>query len=431
MTDNRLVAALGATVASLSPELTRVRRDLHAHPELSRRETRTTMVVSQRLHTAGIRVRPLPGTGLIAELGAREPAYRVALRGDIDALPVRETTGLDWASTAEGVCHACGHDVHTAALLGAGLALHEHDRELREQGLGVRLLFQPAEEVIPGGAVDVVDEGGMEGVDAVFALHCDPSLEVGRVGLREGAITAASDRVNVTLSGRGGHSSRPHLTEDLTFAMAKVITEVPAILSRRLDPRAGAVLVWGSVHAGKAANVIPSTGELAGSLRLLDVSAWQHVGPIIEEAVTAVVSPYAVTARVEHIRGVPPVVNDPAAVDVLREATGQAGMEAVPTVQSMGGEDFAWYLRSAPGALARLGTRTPGGRRYDLHQGDLVVDEASVALGARLLAATAVTAAARAGQASADASDPEALNGAPASGGPVAARPAAASVADR
>jgi len=253
MTENPLLSAIGDSVDALTPELVELRRDLHAHPELSREETRTTMVVSQRLAAAGIRVRPLPGTGLIADLGAEQPAYRVALRADLDALPVRERTDLDWASTKYGVCHACGHDVHVAAVLGAGLALREHEEALREQGIAVRLFFQPAEEIIPGGAIDVLEQGGMEGVDAVFAVHCDPSLEVGRVGLREGPITAAADRVTVHLSGRGGHTSRPHLTEDLTFALAKVITEVPAVLSRRLDPRSGLALVWGEVRAGAPA----------------------------------------------------------------------------------------------------------------------------------------------------------------------------------
>lgn len=243
---------------------------------------------------------------------------------------------------------------------------------------------------MPGGAIDVLEEGGMDDVDAVFAVHCDPSLEVGRVGLREGPITAASDRVTVHLSGRGGHTSRPHLTEDLTFALAKVITEVPAVLSRRLDPRSALALVWGEVRAGMASNVIPSSGVVAGTLRMLDAEAWKSVGPLLEEVIHAVVQPYAVTARLEHVPGVPPVVNHVDAIDVLRQSCLGGGLEPVPTPQSLGGEDFAWYLESVPGAMARLGTRTPGGQVYDLHQGDLVVDEGSVGAGAKLLAGAVV-----------------------------------------
>jgi amidohydrolase len=391
MSTNPLLDAVCASLDSIAPELVQLQRDLHSHPELSRSEVRTTARVAELLETAGVHAERLPGTGLVADLGAEQPAYRVALRADLDALPVGERTGVAWASTTEGICHACGHDVHVAAALGAALALKRHEDALRERGIGVRLLFQPAEEVIPGGAVDLVAHGALDGVDAVFAVHCDPSIDVGTVGLREGAITAAADRVTVHLSGHGGHTSRPHLTEDLTFALAKVVTEIPAVLSRRLDPRTAFALVWGEVHAGQAANVIPSSGTVAGTLRMLDVDAWATIGPLLEEALQHVVAPYAVQAVLEHVQGVPPVVNDGEAVEVLRLAAEGSGLTVTGTKQSLGGEDFAWYLREVPGAMARLGTRTPGGRTYDLHQGDLVVDEGSVRQGARLLAAAVVS----------------------------------------
>ena len=390
MSTNPLLDAICASLDSLTPELLELQRAIHAHPELSRSEARTTTRVADRLESAGVAVRRLPETGLVADLGAEQPAYRVALRADLDALPVGERTGLPWASTTEGICHACGHDVHTTAALGAALALKAHESALRERGIGVRLLFQPAEEVIPGGAVDLVSLGALEDVDAIFAVHCDPSLDVGTVGLREGAITAAADRVTIHLSGRGGHTSRPHLTEDLTFALGKVVTEIPAVLSRRLDPRTAFALVWGEVHAGQAANVIPSSGTLAGTLRMLDVGAWATIAPLLDEALQHIVAPYAVQAVLEHVQGVPPVVNDGEAVEVLRHAAEGSGLVVTGTKQSLGGEDFAWYLREVPGAMARLGTRTPGGRTYDLHQGDLVVDEGSVSAAARLLAGAVV-----------------------------------------
>jgi len=392
MTDDALCGALAAHIASSASDLLAFRRDLHAHPELSREETRTTAALVQRLTEAGIALTPLPGTGVIADIGPADATYRVALRADIDALPVRERTGLAFASTAAGVCHACGHDVHTAALLGALLALQAHEEALRERGLGVRGIFQAAEEIIPGGAHDAISHRAMEGVDAVFAVHCDPSLDCGAVGLREGALTAACDHVRVLLHGRGGHTSRPQLTEDLTYALAKVITDVPAALSRRLDPRAGAALVWGVVQAGKASNVIPSSGECTGTLRMLDANAWHSVGPLLEEIVAGVVAPYGVEAKLELAKGVPPVVNQVDAIETFKRATVAAGMHVAPTAQSLGGEDFSWYLAHAPGAMARLGTRTPGGPTYDLHQGDLVIDEESVLGGARLLALAAITA---------------------------------------
>ena len=395
MTDS--LSARGASVASVLPELLEIRRDLHAHPELSRQEVRTTDLVAARLEQAGIRVRRLSGTGLVADLGADQPAYRVALRADMDALPVQERTGLPLASGTEGVTHACGHDVHVAALLGALLALKEHELTLLERGTAVRAIFQAAEEVIPGGALEAIAEGVMEGVDAVFAVHCDPSLDVGQVGLREGPITAACDHIRVILTGRGGHTSRPQLTEDLTYALAKVVTDVPAALSRRLDPRAGAALVWGVVQAGTASNVIPSTGECRGTLRMLDANAWLSVGPLLDEIVQGVVAPYGVEARLERVKGVPPVVNQADAIDALRFACLGTGLQIAPTVQSLGGEDYSWYLAHAPGAMARLGTRTPGGPTYDLHQGDVIIDEDSIGCGARLLASVVVAHTVKAG----------------------------------
>ncbi len=390
MNDDALLAALGERITSLAAELIDIRRDLHAHPELSREETRTTDCVARRLDASGVGVRLLPGTGLLADIGAADAPYRVALRADMDALPVRERTGLDFSSRFPGVCHACGHDVHVSALLGALLALKECEEALVDRGIAVRGIFQAAEEIMPGGAHEAISAGAVDGVHAVFAIHCDPSLDTGQVGLREGPLTAACDQVTVSLHGRGGHTSRPQLTEDLTYALAKVVTDVPAALSRRLDPRAGAALVWGTVSAGRAANVIPSTGECRGTLRMLDAQAWLTVGPLLEEIVHAVVEPYGVQAKVERVKGVPPVVNTSEGIEAFRLASLASGMHPVPTTQSLGGEDFSWYLAHATGAMARVGTRTPGGPTFDLHQGDLVVDEDAVALGARLLASVAV-----------------------------------------
>ena len=256
----------------------------------------------------------------------------------------------------------------------------------------MRLIFQPAEEVTPGGALTVIAQGGIQGVDAIFGIHCDPTLDVGLVGLRDGPITSATDSVTITLRGRGGHTSRPHLTQDLIYALGKVVTDVPAALSRRVDPRAGVALVWGTVQSGSAENVIPSTGTVNGTLRMLDAQLWQDIGPLLDEVVQGVIRPYGVSAAVEHVRGAPPVVNDAGLVARLREAAVlMLGPQApTPTAQSLGGEDFSWYLQGVPGAMARLGTRTPGGATHDLHQGDLVVDEQAIGVGAHLLAAAAL-----------------------------------------
>jgi amidohydrolase len=380
---------LDAAVAALEAELIDIRRDVHAHPELAREEVRTTALVADRLRAAGLEPRLLEGTGLVCDIGPERSADgrgRVALRADIDALPLDDSCGLPFRSVVPGVAHACGHDVHTTVVLGAGLAL----AALADEGLlerGVRLVFQPAEEVMPGGAHDVIAQGVLDGVDRIAAVHCEPKLDVGQIGTRIGPITSASDTVTVTLSSTGGHTSRPHLTGDVVYALGQVITQVPAVLGRRLDPRSGVNLTWGAVHAGNAHNAIPATGTVGGTLRCLDVRAWERAGQVLHDAVEQVVAPYEVDVTVRHARGVPPVDNDAAVTGAL-EAAGEAVLGpdgVVLTEQSLGGEDFAWYLTKAPGAMARLGTATPGERRYDIHRGDLVVDERSIAIGARLL----------------------------------------------
>ena len=384
------VASLIETVVDdHGDELVAMRRDLHAHPELSWREVRTTALVADRVRAAGWRVTELPRSGLIAELGDAGPV--IGLRADLDALPVADLTGDPWASTVDGVTHACGHDVHTSALVGAAIALGR----VHEQGLlpgRVRLLFQPAEEVMPGGALSLIELGALADLVRIFGLHCDPSLDVGKVGLREGPITGAADHLDVTLSGSGGHTSRPHLTEDLTYALGKVVTELPSILSRRLDPRAGVSVVWGIVRAGAAHNVIPATGRLGGTVRMLDAIAWSEAEKLVPLLVEQIVAPYGVHAQVDYQRGVPPVVNDVESIvhlgDAVERVLGPAG--EVPTQQSLGGEDFGWYLDRVPGAMGRLGTRTPGGPTYDLHQGNLRVDDRATAIGAKLLATVAV-----------------------------------------
>lgn len=390
------VTSLISRVDELRAELVAIRRDLHAHPELARTEVRTTAIVADRLRAAGLVPHLLPGTGLVCDIGpgaAVTGRRRIALRADLDALPLPDTTGLEWASTVPGVAHACGHDVHTVAVLGAGIVLAEL-AAAGELPTGVRLIFQPAEEVQPGGALDVIAAGALDGVGQIFSVHCDPKVDVGHVGTRIGPITSASDEVAVTLTGPGGHTSRPHLTGDVVFALGQVITQVPAILGRRLDPRSGVNLTWGEVHAGTAHNAIPAMGTVRGTLRCLDVRAWERASEVIRDAVRQVVEPYQVDAEVTHQRGVPPVENDERATALLdaaaRDVLGEGSV--LLTEQSLGGEDFAWYLTKVPGSLARLGTRTPGGHSYDIHQGDLRIDERAVEAAVLLLTRVAMLA---------------------------------------
>ena len=380
-----------AVLEKYGDDLVDFRRDLHAHPELSWSEKRTTSVVADRLVEAGLQIKRIDGSGLIAELGDHGPV--IGLRADLDALPVDDTTGEPWASRTPGVAHACGHDVHTTGLVGAAIALAEvHARGLLDGR--VRFLFQPAEEVMPGGALRLMEAGALDDVVRIFMLHCDPTVDVGHLGLRDGPLTGAADALDVRLTGRGGHTSRPHLTEDLTFALGKVLTELPAILSRRLDPRAGVSVVWGSVRAGSAHNVIPGAGQVSGTVRMLDAVAWAEAESLVRRLIDQIVTPYGVTAVVDYKRGVPPVVNESVSTRIIGSAiervVGRDGL--VSTTQSLGGEDFGWYLDRVPGAMARLGTRTPGGPTYDLHQGNLRIDERATAIGAQVLAEAAVAA---------------------------------------
>ena len=381
---------LARFLADWHPYLVTFRRDLHAHPELGRQEVRTTERIAEMLRGVGLRPEPLPtGTGLLCDVGPAAPT--VGLRADIDALPIADVKDVAYRSTVGSVCHACGHDVHTTVVAGAGVYL----ARLAEQGRlhrGVRLIFQPAEELMPGGALDVMAAGGLDGLDRVYALHCDPAISVGSVGLRVGAVTSASDHVTVRLTGPGGHTARPQLTGDLLAALGDVLARVPAILARRVDPRAGVNLVWGEVQAGSAANVIPQVGAVAGTLRMLDRQVWETVPTLLADIVRAVVAPYGVDAEVTHLRGVPPVVNDPAAVAELTAAARVAvGPDSVcGTAQSLGGEDFAWMLEKVPGALARLGVRPVGAVDVpDLHHSAFDIDEAAIGVGVRLLATVA------------------------------------------
>ncbi|MEV1166861.1 M20 family metallopeptidase [Nonomuraea sp. NPDC049784] len=392
MRGRELRGELDAFLAETEQDLVAFRRDIHSHPELAFAEYRTTQRIAERLTAAGLTPSVLPrGTGLICDVGSGD-GPTIALRADIDALPLQDEKDVSYRSTAAGACHACGHDVHTTVLLGTSLFLAQQAAAGLLPGR-VRLIFQPAEE-LPGGALEVMAQGGISGVDRIFGLHCDPRVDVGQVGLKPGPITSACDKLTVRVSGPGGHTARPHLTADLVFALAKILTELPAALSRRVDPRSSLSLVWGRVEAGSAANAIPDDGVAEGTVRCLDENAWHAAPDLIKSLLESVASAYGVEATMDYTRGVPPVVNDEVSVEMLAEAAERVlGAGAVvPTQQSLGGEDFAWYLESIPGAFARLGTRSPGGLTYDIHQGTFDVDEKAIAMGVRVMAATALTA---------------------------------------
>ncbi|MCD9873522.1 M20 family metallopeptidase [Streptomyces guryensis] len=385
----------GTLPETLRAELVAFRRDLHMHPELGNQEFRTTAAIKARLEAAGLRPRVLAtGTGLVCDIGEWDGGRpMLGLRADIDGLPIPDTKSeCAYRSTVPDRAHACGHDVHTTVVLGAGLVL----AGLHKQGKlprPVRLVFQPAEEVLPGGAADAIECGVLDGVGRMIAVHCDPRVDAGRIGLTHGAITSACDRLEVALDGPGGHTARPHLTTDLVTAAARVAVDVPALVGRRVDTRSGLAITWGRIESGHAPNVIPQHAELSGTVRCLDIEAWRQAPDLVVAAIDEVANLHGAKSEINYVRGVPPVVNDPDVTDLLRDAmSARRGAQSVEdTEQSLGGEDFSWYLEHVPGAMARLGVRPPGERTVrDLHQGDFDADESAITVGVELFTAAAL-----------------------------------------
>jgi amidohydrolase len=389
-------AEITRLAGALNERLIAIRRDIHAHPEIGNHEHRTTALIVDHLERAGLVAKVLPiGTGAYCDVlpgGYDDSSGLLGLRADIDALPIADGKDVDYASRNPGVCHACGHDVHTAILLGVGIVLSRL-RDLDLLPRGVRLIFQPAEETSPGGALDAIEGGVLHDLTEIYALHCDPRTDVGKVALKVGPITSAVDQVNITLRGTGGHTSRPQLTQDVIGALGALATMTQLLLSRRIDPRSGVSLMWGSMHSGSVANAIPGSGEIVGTLRALDAAGWQLAKQLIPELASDIVRPFGVEVDVAVTDGVPPAVNHARGVRRLTRAAEEIlGPESVTTTQqSLGGEDFSWMLQQVSGALARLGVRTPGKICPDIHQPNFVVDEACIPIGLKVLADVATT----------------------------------------
>lgn len=392
-----------AIVDAHEHELIAFRRHLHAEPEVSGAEHLTTELLVERLTVEGLAPVVLAsGTGVVCDLpldpaATLDPSSTpvVALRADIDALAMTELTTVPYRSRFAGVAHACGHDVHTAALMGAALALLDVRRSAPRSAI-VRLIFEPAEEAVPGGAVDVVAEGWLDGVRAIFGVHCDPKLDVGTLGIRTGPLTSAADQFELTLTGPGGHTARPRETVDIVRWSGRIVERLWDEVQSRLE--APVTLVFGAVLAGAAANVIPATATLRGSFRTADRSTWAQGERAVREALAAITAEAglgdAPAWSLQYTRGLPPVVNDVATTELVRDVVSRAlGPQAVAdTPQSMGGDSFAWYTERIPGTYVRLGTHDPAstGPRLDLHSATFDVDERAIAVGATVLAACAL-----------------------------------------
>ena len=377
---------LKAEVQAAQQELLAIRRHLHAHPELSGNEHQTAALVAGELRKLGWRVQEGVGrTGVLAELGPSGGPL-VALRVDMDALPVEERTGLPYASLNQGLMHACGHDIHTTVGLGVARILAPLAEQL---GGTVRLLFQPAEETAQGAAWMVAD-GAMQGVDALFGVHVFPSLSVGTIGVRSGSLTAAAGELEVEILGEGGHGARPHQSTDAIWIAARVVSGLQEAISRRLDALHPVVVSFGRIEGGKAFNVIADHVRLLGTVRCLDLELHAQLPGWIEETVQAICKGYGGEARVRYRCISPPVHNDPELTQLLAdEAVELLGRPQVEWLEqpSLGAEDFAELQRDTPSTMFRLGVAGPKGCT-PLHSNTFAADEAAVGVGVEVLSAS-------------------------------------------
>jgi len=384
--------ALRQALQAALPELIALRRHLHAHPELSGNEHQTAALVAGELRGLGWRVREGVGrTGVLAELGperdaAGVPTPLVALRVDMDALPVEERSGLPFASRHQGVMHACGHDIHTTVGLGVARLLAPLADRLSAR---VRLLFQPAEETAQGAAWMLAD-GAMDGVEALFGVHVFPSLPVGTIGVRSGSLTAAAGELEVEVLGEGGHGARPHQSTDAIWIAARVVSGLQEAISRRLDALNPVVVSFGRIEGGKAFNVIADHVRLLGTVRCLDLELHAELPGWIEDTVHALCKGHGGAARVRYRCISPPVHNDSALTELVADvATELLGRGQVRWLEqpSLGAEDFAELQRDTPGTMFRLGVAGPQGCP-PLHNSGFNPDEGCLAVGVEVLAAS-------------------------------------------
>ncbi len=351
-------------VDEIMPGVIADRRHLHQHPELAFEEHETAKLVAERLASLGVEdIRTGVGrtgvTALIRGTGSGPGRDRVVLfRADMDALPIDEENEVDYKSTVPGKMHACGHDAHTAMLLGSARVL----MDMRDRFAGtVKLLFQPAEEVPPGGAIEMIEAGALENphVDAVFGLHAAAELPAGKIGVKDGVASAGSDRFRLTIQGKGGHAARPNDAIDPVVVGAHIVTALQTLVSREVDPTGSAVVTVGSIIAGEAFNVIPDTAVIKGTVRTLDPEIREQIAERLPALAKGIGEAMRAEVDVWYFKGYPSMMNDPAMTDIVREAAASVvGQEnVIETPVGMGGEDFARFLEQRPGSFFRVGTR--------------------------------------------------------------------------
>ena len=372
----------------LAEKLVALRENLHRHPELSFHEERTGSLLYDELKSLDpAKLDRVAKTGVIARIAGRDPkAPVVAIRGDIDALPIHEETGFDWASENDGVMHACGHDVHASWTIGAAHLL------AREPAEGdVLVLLQPAEE-IGLGAPAVLESGALDEVKAIFGAHVDRRFAVGEVVAQEGPLAASAETFEVRLRGVGGHGARPHEANDPIVGLGALVTALQTIVSRRLNPAHPGVVTIGKVHAGTAPNIIPEEALVAGTLRATDADTRALLADSLREISESIADAYGLRAAVRFPECTPPIVNPPETVAYAREAAiavlGKDSLRPLGFL-NMGGEDFGHYMQAMPGCFIRIGAREEGAEVIPAHSPYFYADEGSIFVGAAVLAETA------------------------------------------
>lgn len=382
-----MLAQIKDLAANLAPRLIEIRRHLHSHPELSGQEYQTAAYVAGVLSSCGLQVAEGVGkVGVIGELrGQGNDSRLLAIRTDMDALPIQERTGLPFGSRQPGVMHACGHDVHATVGLGTAMVLSQLGAALPGS---IRFLFQPAEETAQGAAW-MVQDGAMEGVTGILSVHVFPSIPAGVIGIRYGALTAAADDLEITILGESGHGARPHEAIDAIWIASQVITALQQAISRTQNPLRPVVLTIGQINGGRAPNVIADQVKLLGTVRSLHPETSASLPSWIEQIVAGVCQIYGARYEFNYRHGTPSVQNDTAMTHLLEtaaaEAWGDRGIQMLHE-PSLGAEDFSIYLQHAPGSMFRLGVGFKDRHNYPLHHPQFAVDEAAIITGVVTLA---------------------------------------------
>ncbi|HYG76680.1 MAG TPA: amidohydrolase [Planctomycetota bacterium] len=367
---------------AIQPELIDIRRDFHRHPEVAWEEVRTGGKAADYCERLGLSVkRNAAKTGVIAELNPGKTTI-IGLRADMDALPIREENEVEYKSTRDGKGHLCGHDAHTAMLMGAARILSRFKDEIP---FTVRFIFQPAEEVPPGGAEKLIEEGHLDGVNEILGLHVNPLIPVGCIGLRTGPFMASMDKIEIEIEGVGGHGAMPHLSRDPVLAAAEMISSLQSIVSRRVDPLDSAVVSICQMEAGSAFNVIPARAKLIGTARSLSAETRNNLPKWVDEICQGVAQAHGQKVKLNYVRGTPVLVNEKNSTEKMGRAFRALGGIETEIKPTMGGEDFAFYLEKIPGCFGFLGAGDGSAETSQcFHHPRYNIDEKALAWGSAL-----------------------------------------------